>query len=414
MQASLTCTFNKPPQKKGPKGSRAKVISELRKSQEVKTATFPLSDGTALNSPLASPLFARHGELLTPELVETCISQFFEKMYTTIPILHRSWIQQRAMEMQTSVESHCVVSSLCVYMIIQLGIQGPGALSPSSSQQSISNQQSVGQGVRLIEDIKRRRDRTDYVESPTTAAIVTSFFLSAGYFQLQKHNAAWYYLQEAITFAKIMRIHDEKSYQRRPSSPTDMMNRRLFWLLFVTERCVDLFEVKRWSLTWYYRAQALHKHRDVSFHETIEFPKPEPEPLEDLGIIGLTCLYSLFRIVDGNVSEIWNNLRSENPVVWPHDTAVWLAQLQQQLTEAVPEDLKCTEIQEADVRITQQWLRTVVWQLSTASGCLSSTASDESMTLSYPIKIAKDLAAITSRLSLESMEAHGIGLVPDP
>lgn len=162
------------------------------------------------------------------------------------------------------------------------------------------------------------------------------------------------------------------------------------------------------------RAQALHKHRDVSFHATIEFPKPEPEPLEDLGIIGLTCLYNLFRIVDGNVSEIWNNLRSETPVVWPRNTAIWLAQLQQQLTEAVPIDLKCTEIQEADVRITQQWLRTIVWQLSTASGCLSSTASNESMTLSYPIEIAKDLAAITARLSLESMEVHGIGLVPDP
>lgn len=127
-------------------------------------------------------------------------------------------------------------------MIIQPGIQSATALSPSGSQHSVSGQQPAGQGLRLIEDIKRTRNLTDYVDNPTTASIVTSFFLSTGYFGLQKHNSAWYYLQEAITFAKIMRIHDEKSYQQRSSNPTDMMNRRLFWLLFVSERCVGVLE----------------------------------------------------------------------------------------------------------------------------------------------------------------------------
>ena len=85
--------------------------------------------------------------------------------------------------------------------------------------------------------------------------------------------------------------------------------------------------------------------------------------------------------------------------------------MQQQLTDAVPLNLKCTEIQEADMRITQQWLRTIVWQLSTASGCLSSTNADESMTFRYPIEIAKDLASVTMRISLPAMQVHGIGLV---
>ena len=156
----------------------------------------------------------------------------------------------------------------------------------------------------------------------------------------------------------------------------------------------------------------MHKHRDISFHETLDFPKPEPDPApEDLGIVALTCLYNMFRIVDSRVSEIWNNLRSENPVIWPQNTAIWLAQLQRQVTEAVPPDAKFTNIQEADIRITQQWLRTIIWQLSTASRCLSSTASDRSMTLRYPIEIAQDLASVTLRLPLEAMDAHGIGMV---
>ena len=158
----------------------------------------------------------------------------------------------------------------------------------------------------------------------------------------------------------------------------------------------------------------MHKHRDISFHETLDFPKPHPDPSEDLGLVGLTYLYSLFRIVDSKVSEMWNNLRSENPTNWPENSAAWLAQRQRQVTNAVPVNLKCTQIQEADIKFTQQWLRTVIWQLSTARGCLSSNASDPSMTLRYPIEIAQDLVAVTSRLPFEAMDVHGIGIVNLP
>lgn len=33
------------------------------------------------------------------------------------------------------------------------------------------------------------------------------------------------------------------------------------------------------------------------------------------------------------------------------------------------------------------------------------------MTFGYPIEIAKDLVAVTSQLSRQSMEVHGVGLV---
>ena len=155
----------------------------------------------------------------------------------------------------------------------------------------------------------------------------------------------------------------------------------------------------------------MHKHRDILLHETIEFPQPDPDdPLDELGIVGLTCLYNMFRTVDDRFSQTWTNLRSSTQIVWPPNTAIWLAGLQQQLTDAVPPDLKCTKIQEADLRVTQQWLRLVVWQLSTASASLSSTAHDESMTLQYPIKLSKDLADTLQYIEIEAMDVHGIWL----
>jgi hypothetical protein len=59
--------------------------------------------------------------------------------------------------------------------------------------------------------------------------------MSATLFGLEKHKAAWYYLQEAILFARILRIHDEKAYSH-PETPVDVMHRRIFYILFVSER----------------------------------------------------------------------------------------------------------------------------------------------------------------------------------
>ena len=122
---------------------------------------------------------------------------------------------------------------------------------------------------------------------------------------------------------------------------------------------------------------------------------------------GLCYLANLFRVIDDEFSRVWNKARSECSVSW-------LTQRQKQITDALPEDISCTEIQEADLRVTQQWLRAIVWQLATASGCLSSQSTDVSMTFSYPIKIAGDLLLTVNRLSRQSLEIHGIGLVSFP
>lgn len=90
----------------------------------------------------------------------------------------------------------------------------------------------------------------------------------------------------------------------------------------------------------------------------------------------------------------------------------YLAALQQQLTDALPAYLSnTTENQTADLRTSQQWLRTMVWQLSIQNGYLSSNNDDPTMTFHYPVEIARDLVAMTSQFSHASMEVHGIGLV---
>lgn len=119
---------------------------------------------------------------------------------------------------------------------------------------------------------------------------------------------------------------------------------------------------------------------------------------------GFIYLVNLYLPFDDTFVGLWNNSRSDC-------STFWLAQLQERLSEALPAYLNVTESQAADLKTSQHWLRTMVWQLSITNGYLSSTSSDSAMTFRYPVEIAKDLVTVTGGFSQRSMEIHGIGLV---
>ena len=158
------------------------------------------------------------------------------------------------------------------------------------------------------------------------------------------------------------------------------------------------------NLPCFHRGYALHKHRPLALHATIEYPVATEDSTDATAITGLVCLCNLFRIIDDTFSRVWNTARSQC-------SSVWLSNLQRQLGEALPKEMNCPEAQEADLRISQQWLKIVVWQMSTASGCLSSTSTDAFMSFTYPIDISKEIVTVTSRLPRQAIEVHGVGLV---
>ena len=122
-----------------------------------------------------------------------------------------------------------------------------------------------------------------------------------------------------------------------------------------------------------------------------------------MAVAGFIHLINLYKPFDDTFTGWWNRSRSDC-------TIFWLVRLQEQLVKALPSYLNVTEIQAADIRISQQWLRVVVWQLSIANDYLSPTSTDPCMTFRYPIEVAKDLVTITTRFSQDSMEVHGFGL----
>ena len=231
----MSCTYDAIPQKKGPKGSRAKVISELRETQKQTDLTsMMLQDGNKnYGSPPQSPThYARASNLLTHELIEGCTDFFFTQMYPTMPILYRDQIRHAVGEMGHSVESYCLITSFLAFMLIQPGIVLKTGHLMNQPAGSVTNPKM---GSALMDEAIRVRKGYDYVENPTVNTVITSFFLFGCSFGLNKHNTAWFHLREATALAQILGMQDENTYMFDNVVETSR-KRRLFWLLFVTER----------------------------------------------------------------------------------------------------------------------------------------------------------------------------------
>jgi len=195
-----------------------------------------MQDGmNSFGSPPASPpSYTRASGLLSQELIEGCADFFFTQMYPTIPILYREQLRQTVGDMGHSAEAYCLITAFCAFMLIQPGIVLKTGRVMEEQANSITNPKM---GNLLMEDSIRVRKGYDYIENPTINTAITSFFLFGCCFGLNKHNTARFHLREATALAQILGMQDENTYIFDNVVETSR-KRRLFWLLFVTERQV--------------------------------------------------------------------------------------------------------------------------------------------------------------------------------
>ena len=157
------------------------------------------------------------------------------------------------------------------------------------------------------------------------------------------------------------------------------------------------------------RAHAIRRHRPVTLQITPESPpflddSPNSSPSRRSSTAAFRCLVNLYRPFDETFLGLWNGTHRAC-------SADVLVGIEEHIRAAVPADLDISDVQMADLRVSQQWLRTMIWQLSTTLGFLSSTSTHKCMNFKYPLQIARDLAFATWKSPLESMAAHGVGLV---
>lgn len=231
--ASLNCTYNAVPQKKGPKGSRAKVISALREDQKLQSLSAQVQNRlNGMAGPPPNPSLAPTPGLLTGELVRESLDFFFAHMYPQIPILSRQRLEQQAVYLDQSPDTYCLLTSICAFMMLQPGMAIPGG--DPFGLDSMPGANIVSSNV-LVEETMRVRKGFDYIEPPSFNTICTSYFLFACHYGLDMHDKAWFHLREAATMIHLVGMNREEAYAQLDPVESSR-RRRLYWLVFVAER----------------------------------------------------------------------------------------------------------------------------------------------------------------------------------
>lgn len=374
--SQLACTYNAIPQKKGPKGSRAKVISELRETQRQTSLSAKVQNRmNGINSPNTHPSLAPTPGLLTPEMVKECIEFYFTNMYSTIPILQRQRLEQQALYMDQSLDTYCLLTSLCAFMMLQPGMAIPG--SDPFSLDAMPGA-SIASGTLLMEETIRVRKGYEYFDSPSLNALSTSYFLFGCYYGLDMHDKAWYHLREATTMLHLIGMNKEETYLQFDSVEA-ARRRRLYWLFFVTER-----------------AYAMQRHRPLTLQATINPPTPADDPTDPLAhMLGsFNMLVNLLRPFDDAFVSLWSKTRADC-------SASYLSTLQKQMQEVLPSYLNAPGPQLAEMQMGQQWLKNLQWQMSLASGNSAEL---------YSVDIGRDLLPVVAHFP-GSLGLLGLGLV---
>ncbi|KAJ2896394.1 hypothetical protein MKZ38_005578 [Zalerion maritima] len=383
--AQLSCTYNAIPQKKGPKGSRAKVISELRETQRQTSLSAKIHH--SLMNPgqegALSQTMSLKGTpgLLAMDTIKAAIDFYFDYLYPIAPILHRQRVLNQAtyMEQNQSMDTYCLLSSLTAYTMIQPGAPLPGA-DNGFNLASIPGAHVAASQI-LIEETVRVRKGLDYMMNPTFNSLCTSYFLFAANFTLDYMDQAWFYLREATSIMLMHNMHLEETY-RKFDNVEASRRRRLFWLFFTAERW---FALKR------------GESRPLSLQPSVNLPTLGDDPTDPFvhQIGGFLSLTNLFRTFDQAFTGQWNKIRND------FDKAT-IDSLGGQFSKVSPTLANFSTPME-DLPANQNWLKNIDWRMRYQNGTLSPDEQEANMAIQFGHDYSPDIMSMQSQFSAPSM-----------
>ncbi|KAM0287730.1 hypothetical protein ACHAQH_000261 [Verticillium albo-atrum] len=261
-------------------------------------------------------------------------------------------------------------------VIVQLNLPDPNV----DSTQNLGQKSSMRLADRYIAQCLTGRVDRSFIEDADEWTIMESFFIFSYYGNCNKSKQAWYHLREAIGFALALGLNREVSYND-PSLEVNERRRRLYWLLFITERAYCL------------------QHRTTSIlRASIALPRIY-DGADEPTLSGFVKLARLFNTIDTDFVYSW----SEGYLKGSNDSVSRLLDPDQFSAMSVASVID--ETQRVDVAVTQCWLRTLVCQLQVRSNESHGVGAATSVRAA-----ARSLLHCFGAARLETLGSHGIGM----
>ena len=175
---------------------------------------------------------------LTSPILLAHVNVYLKYLFPIMPVVRREALQRDSHHPNhLSPQRYAFLAALCAATHIQLKLDG-GTSSTSDSNTAPAvdvDGHRLMSGEELLAEAVRARNECKVVDDMNVESLLTSFFLFACYGNLNKQRQAWFYLCQTTSMAFELGLHRESTYAGLSAEEAEE-KRRVFWLLFVTER----------------------------------------------------------------------------------------------------------------------------------------------------------------------------------
>ncbi|OAQ97291.1 hypothetical protein LLEC1_00061 [Akanthomyces lecanii] len=241
-------------------------------------------------------------------------------------------------------------------------------------------------GVQFLAAAEDVRQKIDIADTMSEDAILTSFFLFVCYGNLEKYKKAWFYLNQSISMAILLELDNETAESTAGLTDKDIdRRRRIFWLLFISER-----------------TYALQRRLPVLLRRTV----PKPQIFDSDYPIIMNDFVNHVHLFESLPPELYDWQPKSSDL-----TAIsYLGQRVIQALSAVQPQDSVLESQQFDTLITQHWLRVTMWRLTCGIAAQYCGGPMPLPELSLPYDAGSSIMSSLTTVSTASKNRHGISL----
>ncbi|KAH7625176.1 hypothetical protein B0T09DRAFT_388002 [Sordaria sp. MPI-SDFR-AT-0083] len=366
-------------------------------------------------------------------LVPKCVELFYQHLYPVMPVLYMPEIQRMDPRICDLPEKNLLYSLSALTCFRMSGHSLGAEDSPEFWDQA---------GRFLLNDCLDVRKQYDLYENISLNTVVSSMFLASSFFEINQSTKAWVYLREALTFAQELGLEDESTYAGL--SPEEALCRqRVFWLLsfaILRNKPLMLRRTPKLPMTLHaYESRGIH----TGFLQLLGIYIPLRDSIIEAWTYGShpTVNVNTYHALQNQLSRpagssgglsIPHPLLPPSPTVAVSSVQIPVSQacgfsdpslssssLSSSPTDPAAPAAEPTPSQTAELLVTQQWLRLIIWLSSLRQGYLSWGSENESMHFAFPLTIARQTALVLRSLmqiggfdakGMAALEVNGIGI----
>ncbi|KAF4468289.1 fungal specific transcription factor domain-containing [Fusarium albosuccineum] len=347
----------------------------------------PRSGSSQPTSSHSSPTF--HPPAWSPVQLQSTLAAhidvFVEHLFPIMPVVRTDDIQADVLRLNELLPPrYALILAICATVRLQFNMDGAGEYA-ARSVMNIPPDPTVT-AEKLLDAAEKAYRHVNPVDHLSLDIIDASYFLFATYASLEKLGHAWLYLNQSITLATLLGLDHEAGYNNL-SKADSVTARRMFWILFVTERTFAL------------------QHRYPVRLRSNGITKPDVIDSECPVVMNdFVNHISIFEVLPPALYEWHSETHQEKP------QGVALAH---QINSKLFRDQATTsliESQQFDTRVTQQWLRVAIWRLVFGNRPSTSNRPGTLLPFSIPVDAGRAIVESLHSVSQSSMDIHGIAI----